>query len=225
MDEANRFIDRMYQVLFRDEGQRAAPMPQPEPAKEVADDADEKLDLDAYDEDDPNRKNLEVLLKRQSKLEARNKELEERTRRDEQQSRDYAARQATQELLRSLSRLSPELFGTEKEQSQRQLRHCAEAVDMAMFLSGRLAERGIPLPSHEAMAEQVLRKAFSDEVAKTKTVAKRQAVEKRQALRSVAAPARAASGKFTTSTDVFEGPMEDDPDLLNAVKSVQDRYR
>lgn len=216
--EAQRSFERMLKVLYRDGQAQAPAMPQPEtPPKDVP--KLPELDLEAFDEDDPVRKNLEALAKR-------NAALEEFLLRQSQSQSEMEQQRRTQEFQSALTKISPELFGTAEKRTFLQQKKLDDAQQAANIIISGMNLHGIRLDSYETLANQVCSMRFAEEVAKTKTLAKRAAVEKRQPQRSVAAPARAANGHFgkPAGEAIFDGPMEEDPEVLNAVRAVQARY-
>lgn len=222
--EAQRAGERLLKALYRDGQQQAPAMPQPETPQDVP--KLPELDLDAFDEDDPVRKNLEALAKRNEALDKRNAALEQFLLQQSKAQSDLEQQRRTQEFQSALTKISPELFGTAEKRTFLQQKKLDDARQAANIIISGMNEHGIRLDSYETLAKDVCSMRFADEVAKTKTLAKRAAVEKRQSQRSVAAPARAANGHFAkpASEAIFDGPMELDPEVLNAVRAVQARY-
>ena len=232
VEEAQRFIDRMYRVMYR-EGEKPTPMPQDNgyaPAvghETAAEQKAEELDLDLsdYDPDDTNAKNFKVL---KQLVESHKKEVAAlKAERDQSRFAEFQRQQqaAAVEFQSALRRAAPELFGTDKARTARQDRYEREAFEAGDILIRGITSSGRPLPPISVIAEQVLRMNFSDDMAKQKQSAKREAVEARTAKRSVGAPARNARNIAQEQGPIFEGPLEDDPGLAKLVKGIYAKRR
>ena len=217
--EAERTIERLYWVLYR-EGQQGAAMPPPAQQQQAAPQTKEELiaelSLEDYDPDDLTAKNFKTL---KGLFDKQQKELQEwRQAREYDQYTQFqrAQQQAAAEFQQALRETAPNLFGAEK-QDFRQREREREAFEAGDILIRGMASRGLPVASYKTLAEQVVRMKFGGEADKQQ--AKREAVEKRQSMRSLGAPAHAARQVGQTATKVFQGPMEDDPELQNLVNS------
>lgn len=229
VEEAQRFIDRMYRVMYR-EGEKPTPMPQDQvqaPAQTTAEQKAEELDLDLsdYDPDDTNAKNFKVL---KQLVESHKKEVAAlKAEREQSRFAEFQRQQqaAALEFQTALRRAAPELFGTDKARTARQERYEREAFDAGDILIRGIASSGRQLPPISVIAEQVLRMNFRDEMATQKQSAKREAVEARTAKRSVGAPARNARNIGQEQGPIFDGPLEDDPGLAKLVKGIYAKRR
>ncbi len=234
--EAQRFLDRMMSVLYRQGAAQAAPnghaeYQQPLPAapngavQKPAADALE-LDLSKYDDDEPIKSDLQKLLERDKRREAELAAM----RADKDRARDEEFRRVQQDVAYQFQNeffsAAPELFGSEKKQDPRQAQRMRRAFEVADTLIRGYATQNKPLPPVKAIARWAVNAEFAPELTKQELLNKRGKVQDRVNRRSVGAPA--SIGRSTSnppSAEVHQGTMETDPDILAAVKGVLTRSR
>ncbi len=232
--EAQRFIDRMMSVFYREGSAQAAPnghaeYQQPMPAapavQKPAADALE-LDLSKYDDDEPIKSDLQKLLERDKRREAELAEM----RAEKNRTRDEEFRRVQQDVAYQFQNeffaAAPELFGTEKKQDPIQAKRMRRAFEVADTLIRGYATQNKPLPAVKAIARWAVNAEFAPELTKQELNNKREKVQGRMSRRSVGAPA--SMGRSTSNApkaEVHQGTMETDPDILSAVKGVLSRSR
>lgn len=238
VEEAKRFINRLFKVYqheganghsdgyappARQEQSEPAPKQEAAPVTELATD----LDLEDYDEEDKTPKNFKVL---RGILEETRKEIkslkEERDKARQAESQRFWQR-AAKEIQDELSRISPELFGTEKKQDRAQQKRIEEVFDVAnLMLDGAMRRPNGTLPPMRALAEMAANSKFAKELANKQLLAKRASISERAKRKQVSAPARVSRGNPSAmSAGEPDGDLRDDKDLLAAVNGVLVRNR
>lgn len=236
-EEAQRLFHKLG-GFFYNAGQLSNTPPEPEPpqrqpAKPAAkavqkkdDDVDDDLDLSDLDDDEPLKKQFSKL---QTALKNRDKRLavlEEELNRNREAEFTRVQQQMAREFANEFSRVAPDLFGEPGKQDERQYARMQRAFEVAdTFIRGGAASNR-QLPSVRAIAEWSVNALYANEIAEKKISAKRESVQKRQQRRSVGAPAK--NGRQVNAVgngQVFDGPMSEDPDILNAVRGVIARHR
>lgn len=229
--EAERFISKMYSVLYREgaaqnsaqnghaEHQQPMPAQRQAETQKTTDDALE-LDLSKYDDDEPIKSDLQKLLERDKRREAELAELRAEKDRARAEEFNRVQRDVAYQFQNEFFSIAPDLFGTDKKQDPRQAQRMRKAFDVADTLIRGHAASGRPLPSVKAIAKWAVQAEFAEELTKKQLLSKRGSVQERQNRRSVGAPARVGRSALnpTTSAQVYEGDLKDDPDLLAAVK-------
>lgn len=236
--EAQRFIDRMMRVFYREgaaqnghaqNGHAEHPPTMPAASngavQKTATDALE-IDLSKYDDDEPIRSDLSKLIERDKRREAELSELradKDRARAEEfHRVQQHVATQFQTEFFG----LAPTLFGSQQKQDAVQAKRMERAFAVADTLIRGYATQGKPLPPVKSIARWAVNAEFAPELANQQVLSKRAKVTERTARRSVGAPAQVGrKNSGAPSAKTFEGPMEKDPDLLAGVQSVLSRTR
>lgn len=235
--EAQRYIRRLYRAFY-DHGQLQEnghangdadsyePPARQERVQTKAEDADQELDFADYDEEDKTPKNFKALKAKHDALAKRVEAFEKDQRRRQEAELERAKQWALYEFTDELQKREPELFGAPgKPQTVEQQRRYRDAVAIGNQLMMGAAALGKLSAGPRAFAVSSINMGFADELTKKQLLAKREKVAAR-AERRIGAPAKVGRRVGTAvNGKQFEGPMEEDPNLLAAVSATLSRNR
>ncbi len=232
--EAERLVSKMMAMFYREGAAQAMPngnveqqqsIPAAPAVQKPAADALE-IDLSKYDDDEPIKADLQKIIDRDKRRESELAELKAEKARNQEAEFNRVQQHVATQFQQEFFQLAPELFGTTEKQDPVQAKRMREAFAMADTLIRGYAASGQPLPAIKAIADWSVKSKFSDELSKRKQTTKRAAVEARMPRRSVGQPARVSRNlSGTPKGAIHEGPLNEDPDILSAVKGVLTRTR